>query len=455
MKNKGSMSEYIIVAGSIVASIILLISARGFILSGLGMAGQMDVESTAEKIVDVSERVGSEPSYTTYCIDIQNSNINIQNNFIEVIRDDTTHTLPLPHRVMDTSLENVNRICIANHDKLIIDETAPDCPPGENCRTAPERCTSDTGICCPEYGEDYGMEYVDTSGYTTIMDQEKGENCSCTNQCVDELNCNPTTDNFTDYPNACCPSGKSWDGTECVEMDQFILVLANIDSPGSFDYDEFKQQAEQHGEFFKDVYPLQECPETVKVKILEETCDIDNVCNILANDMTPFYDLRSCIEDQVDEYNVGTGISLSDILCPPGLLGASLNIGVNFAVDDPPVTAHEIGHEYGLNDEYLDVCSAIEQTGQAPGGVVPPWDSNCLEEQYDGGDPRQSAHDEYCLGSEYPTQYTVYCLGNKHESRTGLPGRDIMGYSGAPGYQRFAPPSYEYLKTQDDLQCPN
>ncbi|MHA1973492.1 MAG: C25 family cysteine peptidase, partial [Candidatus Hodarchaeales archaeon] len=97
------------------------------------------------------------------------------------------------------------------------------CGIGEDCETCEEDCPpgDDTcesifdGVCCPEgANEDYGC----ISGEENLNLTE-GEFCYCSNQCNETLRCTA---------NHCCPPGKFWDGTEC--SDKFDVLIVALKS---------------------------------------------------------------------------------------------------------------------------------------------------------------------------------------------------------------------------------
>lgn len=93
---------------------------------------------------------------------------------------------------------------------------------GENCRNSsdcPEgnrECSDLDGdkICCPEARES------NRYGCTERKELEEGKRCACGNQCTNDLNCNPTTFEFGDFSQGCCPEQKLWDGDDCVDQCQ-------------------------------------------------------------------------------------------------------------------------------------------------------------------------------------------------------------------------------------------
>lgn len=313
--------------------------------------------------------------------------------------------------------------------------------------------------CCPE-----GERYDESEGECLEHILDKGEECDPLDDlCDDEedLSCLETADEFEDYDNACCPDGEQWNGTHCEVQDLYTLVFVPIDDNQGYSQTNFETAVEEQGDFFIESFPLQDCPEKVEIKTTDP-CEMDNACDLSSDAAVAqtLWDIYDCATDEFDEFNMVTGILTQG--------GCGDTAGFSFGITPPPtnvaawnsevVTAHEIGHEYGLNDEYLDVCTIYNIFKDDPNidedetpGMVPPWDSNCLEHQYDGGDPiiHPSITDDYCLTGEIPPDYAAYCYGNKNE----YGGRDIMSYVAAPGPRAFAEPSMEHLEQQEDFQC--
>ncbi|MCK4429020.1 MAG: hypothetical protein KAU95_01490, partial [Candidatus Aenigmarchaeota archaeon] len=94
---------------------------------------------------------------------------------------------------------------------------------GETCANSPEcdcKLVNPEFVCCIENPNS------DERG-CTAGGLSKREECFCADECATDLMCNPTTSDFTDYKKACCPLGKSWDGTDCVFGADVLIVALN------------------------------------------------------------------------------------------------------------------------------------------------------------------------------------------------------------------------------------
>lgn len=91
------------------------------------------------------------------------------------------------------------------------------CGLGENCENCLEDCPAGAtcedlnNICCPDSFDS------DEFGCSGTKNLEKGESCSCDNQCNSSLECTETADTFMAYEKACCEPEKQWNGTNCTE----------------------------------------------------------------------------------------------------------------------------------------------------------------------------------------------------------------------------------------------
>jgi PKD repeat protein len=105
---------------------------------------------------------------------------------------------------------------------------------------------------------------------------------------------------------------------------------------------------------------------------------------------------------------------------------------------DSIVLAHELGHIFGLQDEYYDSCRCFD-----PG-------PNCLDPALGGSDPVYPSTEGYCAGgSNCPLIQTTTCKGNQNE----YGGRCIMSYANALRPREFCSHCREQLRKIPELRC--
>ncbi|MFB6180833.1 MAG: hypothetical protein ABEJ93_03060 [Candidatus Nanohalobium sp.] len=284
--------------------------------------------------------------------------------------------------------------------------------------------------------------------------QNKGDKCSYDFECGSGTQCKKPKPSTGLTQKRCCPTGKAWNGTACEEEDKLKLVFVplNKNTP------DYSTAVSQQSQFFKNVYPIN--PGNVNTVKISSTCNVpidgSTSCNN-ANMIQTLEDVEDCAENAgYTKYTSVIGIFQSDVCNSPtgNTAGWSVPSMPSVVAEDTSkiITAHEIGHQYGLNDEYIDACRYGSSLG---GGLVPPASSNCLKKTYDGdkgfaSDSRNTITDNspFCAGgSKKAPSYRIWCLGNKNSKG----GRDIMSYAGAPGPREFAKPSLSYLKSLDDF----
>jgi len=243
MKAAVTLSEYIIIIGVILAAMIFFYNTKAFVGKGVETTYEMDLRATGEEIVDLIERVSSEPTLTYYILELDNSDLEINNSVMTLTRGNKTYRTFVPPETKDVELHNVNKICISKQGNSIIiyeDECPPcddngictseecsnccfdcygpaliciqdsSCDPciGENCRNTPA-CACSSGVCCPEAKDN-------ENGCTEDTGISQGGLCYCNNQCSAGLNCNSGHPLFNKVNNYCCLDGGMWNGTDCI-----------------------------------------------------------------------------------------------------------------------------------------------------------------------------------------------------------------------------------------------
>ncbi len=314
------------------------------------------------------------------------------------------------------------------------------CDPGKGWDETDQTCKDlicDDNYKCPGAPMDGGLgdnAWKDSNGniccpYVNI-DDTSGPVCSASHCCP------------TNLPKWC---GKPLDGTEsrCMGDTEFnneckvpvklriLFVPVNWDSG----WDNFDNAAQrQANEIIKNI-PLSDCPEALETIPIHNDCRLSMICNC-----PDLQTIEQCARASGETYDYVVGLEDSDVC--GNTLGFSCGTGVVFSETSVTLVAtHELGHEWGLNDEYVDACICGF-------GLVNP-NSNCLDPAIGGSDPVGGYSSAYCAGGSCPSIYTVTCSGN----RNSYNGRCIMSYGNAPGPRAFCIHCIDHLKTIPFLNC--
>ncbi len=281
-----SASEFLTIIGVILVGLLFFAIARNYIFGEGVKTKEYGYKADAQEIIALIEKVSGEPNeFTMYCQDISLCDIEVKGGILTYEKNDFKYSYPISKNLEEVTMEEVTRICVINQNKSVtlhggsvicildtrctpeecledcLDCYGPDdvcvgdgyCNPyiGENCRTSPDDCQCDPEkICCPESFD------ADENGCSETVDIVRGNECWCNEQCEGSLECNPTTDDFSDYANACCESGKGWDGTECKELDvlDFFIIPVGISDPGNYN-----NIANQFIDHFVATSPFRDC----------------------------------------------------------------------------------------------------------------------------------------------------------------------------------------------------
>ncbi len=230
---------------------------------------------------------------------------------------------------------------------------------GENCGACSKDCpgggvtcaglltgsipAGQDAICCPEgdSSDDYGC------GVYSVGLSE-GQSCSCSSQCSIGLECQQSTDPAALPGNYCCPSGKLWNGTQCIIPDVFDLVFVPINW-GPNDFDSFKSVADTALNHFMTRSPFRECPDPqskVKVYYIDpKDCQVGS-CNDHCTDCIS--KARQCVINNglggvYDRFAAITRASSNG-----GCAGNIPNDGESTHANWPIANSHELGHTLGL-----------------------------------------------------------------------------------------------------------
>jgi hypothetical protein len=173
--------------------------------------------------------------------------------------------------------------------------------------------------------------------------------------------------------------------------------------------------------------PLRDCPPSFVIKKAGENCDIGPMSCTCPD----LFRIESCAQATGESYDYVIGLNNGD---PCISLGFSCHTGTVFCETGVTMVAvHELGHEWGLTDEYCSyMCSGC------PNG--PP---NMLSVD-EGCDPTPGGSCcEACVG------YAAHCLGNVNS----LGGRCMMGRASAPGPRAFCHLCRNHLLTVPVVNC--
>ncbi len=493
MKGITITSEIIMAIGMMTLAVIFsLVSSQviGGQQSGIfgdlqtGMAS--DIARNIEKVgnFDGTTQITYEAPVDLYTLSVEDGRVSMD------IEGENSRTVEIQTgSIEQNTIEDADFICIGRGNQVRIQEgrcenidTSELCS-GGGCN--PNRCLPDLGETCQNSGcscgeqggqassecaydhdPNYDPEYIDPSGDPDpIVDlscinkeyvgvQEEGERCEYDFECSDSdpLKCSLHSNAASSDKTHCCPQGQAWDGEQCrEEKDKFKLAFVPLNE-NTAAYD---SAVDTQSDFFIENYPFNSCQDKVEIIKIDEVCDVPispSSCTD-SGQLNTIKEIESCVEDAgYSDYDKAAGMFQSNV-CESAAgwsYGPENFDAVVSTVGNKEVVAHEIGHEYGLNDEYVDACRYPN--------VVPliNENSNCLNEEYGGDAGRKVSgsgwtdDSPYCAGgSEEAPGYSVFCRGNKNSEG----GRDIMSYLGAPGPRGFAPPAKNHLQTVDELTC--
>ncbi len=242
---------------------------------------------------------------------------------------------------------------------------------------------------------------------------------------------------------------------------------------------EFDSQSDTQISFFTDAIPLSACPEEISISKLDvATQDFDTfTCsssNCGVGSISPFV---SGLGINTADYDIIVGL-VEQTPCSP-IAGCSNGVDTVWVETEyDTVLAHEIGHIYGLEDEYCSNdagstdcrcndgdaggCGDTSSDGSATGDV------NFLCDECTATDPCDCPPDgsDDCTGSpccnfayggnDYDCStmnYGVCCLGNK----TTAGGRAVMSFANvedvSPGTRDYDVHSRAHFVTEPDLNC--
>jgi len=226
--------------------------------------------------------------------------------------------------------------------------------------------------------------------------------------------------------------------------------------------DSFDAEARTQSDIFIDGVPLRDCRDRVSVETLQVasqnfatfSCSASN-CGVGS--------VRTFVSDTLRinpaDYDVIVGLGETSPCAPiAGCSNGTDTIWVTEAYDS--VTAHELGHIYGLADEYCSSQAGSTDSrcndGDSQGDGAMTGDVNWLDASQPSDCPADGSTDSggsACCnfgGNSCSTiNYGVCCLGNKNSAG----GRSTMSYANAPEPRGFDIHDQAHLNALPALNC--
>jgi beta propeller repeat protein len=224
--------------------------------------------------------------------------------------------------------------------------------------------------------------------------------------------------------------------------------------------EEFNSLVRTQSEFFTNAIPLSACPERISITALNvETqnfatfsCTYPTNCGV--GSIKPFVDSLGI---NTAGYDMIVGLTQASPCSP--IAGCSNGVDTVWVTTTYDcVTAHEIGHIYGLVDEYCSIPAGSTDCRCNDGDM-----GNCSDSGGDGattGDVNWLDTATGCSPAGAPccdaiwgdcsvVNYGICCSGNEN----ALGGRCIMSYADAPGPRDYCAHCIAWLSTIAELNC--
>jgi hypothetical protein len=252
---------------------------------------------------------------------------------------------------------------------------------------------------------------------------------------------------------------------------KLVLVTVPVNWEGALP-SSFTPYSDEHMDFFLEQTPLTDCPSLYRIIQINESCSFAHTpgpppapcsdpdcyipplenCDVFSCEELQFLmKVRECAERYTTDYDIVVGITDDDIydrvggFAAPGFVDAVVISEHHAKV----ISVHEIGHVFGLVDEYC--WNPHYEPVTSPNPTIAPYTSYGR----DCGSGAAWAFPPYGLTeSDYEYCYQkfgspVWCLGNEND----LGGRCIMSFVNTLEPREFCDLCKAHLARQPQLQC--
>jgi hypothetical protein len=460
------VSEFVIIAAIVIVGLVFILAAQKYINSDATETENYKYKAEGQDLISLLDRISMETAnYVSYKQYINFCNITVDDGILTYERNGIKTSFHVSKEVSDVTLKDTTSICVSkNEDSISISDkcdcnydglcdseeckvACSDCkgPKSicigdgfcnkdilENCENSID-CKCPNGVCCPKSSDS------SENGCSIKNNLTKGKECSCNNQCSTGLECRPTVGSFSGFKKACCDEKTSWDGTNCIKKTEAKLKIIFVPVNWDSSMDAFDNAASAQFDTLIKNIPLATCPEEAEMITVHNNCVLNMVCN--CPDLSA---MKTCADKSGEEYNYVIGLEDSDVC--GSVAGFSCSMNTIFSeTTTVRIVAHELGHEWGLNDEYIDSCRC--------GYAVDP-SANCLKSELFGDYGLSGSKSDYCVGTKCPSSYppssrAEACLGNRNPKS----GICLMSFANAPDPAAFCQECYTHLLTVPIVNC--